>query len=88
MPEIIALPDYKETAKAHNLVGAPLSRRPDPHGFYARGETPRECPCHPVPLPLRDDRDTIELSPLWKRALERTFRVPFPDTIPVRLASA
>ena len=88
VPEIIALPDYKEIAKAHNLVGAPLSRRPDPHGFYARGETPRECPCHPVPLPLRDDRDTIELSPLWKRALERTFRVPFPDTIPVRPASA
>ena len=87
VPEIIALPDYKEIAKAHNLVGAPLSRRPDPHGFYARGQTPPECPCHPVPLPMRDDRDTIELSPLWKRALERTFRVPFTDTIPVRMAA-
>jgi hypothetical protein len=86
--EIIALPDYKDIAAAHHLVGAPLSRRPDPHGFYARGETPPECPCHPVPLPMRDDRDAIELSPLWKRALERTFRVPFSDTIPVRLASA
>ena len=85
--EIIALPDYHEIAQAHNLVSAPLARRPDPHGFYARGRTPPECPCHPVPLPRRDDRDAIELSPLWKRALERTFRVPFPHTIPIRMAA-
>ena len=34
-------------------------------------------------LPLRDDSDATSLSPLWQRALERIFRVPFPHTIPV-----
>ena len=81
--QIIALPDYREIARAHNLEGAPLAKRPDPHGFYDRGETPPPCPCHPVKLPLREEGDTIELSPLWKRALERTFRTPYPDTIPI-----
>ena len=83
--ELIALPDYQEIAAAHNLVRAPLVKRPDPHGFYARGETPLPCPCHPVALPLRDNPAAIELSPLWQRALERAFHVKFPDTIPVRL---
>ena len=81
--QIIALPDYAEIVRAHNLEGAPLARRPDPHGFYDRGQEPPRCPCHPVQLPRRDDSDTIQLSPLWQRALERTFRTPFPDTIPV-----
>ena len=82
--EIIALPDYREIAAANNLVNAPLAKRPDPHGFYPRGLTPPPCSCHPVNLDLRHEPSAIELSPLWKRALERTFRVPFPDTIPVR----
>ena len=81
--ELIALPDYREIARAHRLEGAPLAKRPDPHGFYDRGQEPPRCPCHPMKLPLRDDGDTIELSPLWQRALERTFRVPFPNTFPV-----
>ena len=86
--QIIALPDYAEIASTHNLEGSPLAKRPDPHGFYDRGQTPPECPCHRVPLPRRNDSDTIELSPLWKRALERTFRIPFPDTIPISPAAA
>lgn len=81
--QIIALPDYQEIIRAHNLEGAALARRPDPHGFYDRGQEPPRCPCHPVKLPLREEGDTIELSPLWKRALERTFRTSFPDTIPI-----
>ena len=80
--EIIALPDYKEIAAAHNLVGAPLSRRPDPHGFYARGETPRECPCHPVPLPLRDDRDTIECHPCGSAPWSAPSASPSPTPSP------
>ncbi|MDE2961342.1 MAG: hypothetical protein OXU28_15025 [Chloroflexota bacterium] len=84
--EIIALPDYREIARAHNLEGAPLARRPDPHGFYDRGQEPPRCPCHPVKLPLREEGDTIELSPLWQRALERVFRTPFPHTIPISAA--
>ena len=86
--QIIALDDYREIARAHHLEGAPLAKRPDPHGFYDRGQEPPRCPCHPVKLPLRDDSDTIELSPLWKRALERTFRTTFPDTIPISPVAA
>ena len=82
--EIIALPDYREIAESNNLVNAPLARRPDPHGFYPRGLTPPPCACHPENLDLRREPSTIELSPLWKRALEKTFRIEFPNTIPVR----
>lgn len=83
MAEIMALPNYKEIAEAHGLAGSPLARLPDHHDFYARGLTPRPCPCHPADLTQRGDPSTIELSPLWKRALERAFHVKFPDTIPV-----
>ena len=86
--EIIALPDYREIARTHGLEDAPLARRPDPHGFYARGQTPPECPCHPVQLPRRDTADTIELSPLRQRALQQTFRTPLPNTIPISPAAA
>ena len=81
--QIIALPDYRDIIRAHNLEGAPLARRPDPHGFYDRGQEPPRCPCRRVKLPRRDDSETIPPSPLWKRALERTFRFPFPDIIPI-----
>ena len=74
--------------RAYNLEGAPLAKRPDLHGFYDRRHEPPRCPCHPVKLPLREEGDTIELSPLWQRALERAFRVPFPDTIPISPAIA
>ena len=58
-----------------------MAKLPDAHGFYARGETPQKCPSHPEPLTLREDGDSIELSPLWKRALERAFRVSFPNLL-------
>ena len=83
MAEIMALPDYKEIAQAYGLAQSPLARLPDHHDFYARGLTPGPCPCHPADLSQRGDPSSIELSPLWKRALELTFRVKFPDTIPV-----
>lgn len=86
--EIIALPDFQDIARAHKLVDAPLARRPDPHGFYDRGRTPPpHCPCHPQPQRVRDTDDAIELSPLWRRALEKTFRTKFPETIPIRSAN-
>ena len=83
--EIIALPDYQQIAAAHGLANSPLARLPDHHDFYARGLTPRPCPCHPADLTRRDDPSSIELSPLWKRALESIFHVKFPDAIPVHL---
>ena len=82
-----ALADCREIARARRLDGAPLAKLPDAHGFYARGETSQKCPSHPEPLTLREDGDSIELSPLWKRALERTFRVCFPNTIRVTPAA-
>ncbi len=85
MMEIMALPEYKEIAEAHGLSRSPLARLPDHHNFYARGLTPGPCPCHPADLTLRGDPSSIELSPLWKRALESVFHVKFPDTIPVHL---
>ena len=85
MAEIMALPNYQEIAQAHSLDRSPLARLPDHHNFYARGLTPRPCPCHPADLTLRGDPSSIELSPLWKRALEHTFHAKFPDTIPVHL---
>ena len=81
---IIALPDYRDIAEKYGLVDAPLARLPDPHDFYSRGLTPRPCSCHPADLTLRRDPSSIRLSPLWKRALERTFHTTYPDTIPVR----
>ncbi len=83
MTEIMALPNYKEIAEAYGLAGSLLARLPDHHDFYARGLTPGPCPCHPADLTLLGDPSSIELSPLWKRALEDTFHVKFPDTIPV-----
>ena len=83
MAEIMALPNFKEIARTYDLTGSPLARLPDHHNFYARGLTPGPCPCHPADLTLRGDPSSIELSPLWKRALEHTFHVKFPDTIPV-----
>ncbi len=84
MVEIMALPNFKEIAEAHGLAQSPLARLPDHHNFYARGLTPRPCPCHPADLTMRGDPSSIDLSPLWKRALESAFHVKFPDTIPVR----
>ena len=84
LAEIMALPDYPKIAQAHGLAQSPLARLPDPHNFYARGLTPRPCSCHPAKLSLRGDPSSIELSPLWKRALEKTFHITYPDTIPVR----
>lgn len=85
MAEIMALPNFNEIARTYDLARSPLARLPDHHNFYARGLTPGPCPCHPADLTLRGDPSSIELSPLWKRALEHTFHVKFPDTIPVHL---
>ena len=79
----MALPRLNEIVASHNLEGAPYARRPDPHGFYDRGQTPPPCPCHPLRLGKHNDGPTVELSPLWQRALQKTFRVPFPDSIPI-----
>ena len=80
---IITLPNYDEIRNKFNLVGAPVAAEPDPHGAYLRGQPPQRCPCH------RDLWNKHEaaaetrftLSPLWKRALEKTFRTKLPDQL-------
>ena len=81
--DILTLPNYAEIRSRFNLSGAPLAAEPDPHGWYAHGRPPRPCPCHADLW----DRHTataerrISLSPLWRRALEKTFRTKLPDQL-------
>ena len=84
MSEILALPDYAQIAAAHGLTGVPLRKRPDPHGLYQRGLSPKPCSCHPEPLDLSQERGNVPvpLSPLWQKALSQTFKRNFPDQLP------
>lgn len=84
MSDILALPNFKDIAAAHGLTDAPLLKRPDPHGMYQRGLTPRPCPCHPEPLDLSEPTGALPLSPLWQKALAHTFRCNIPQTLPFR----
>ena len=80
---IINLPNYAEIRSRFNLLDAPLEAAPDPHGAYDRGQPPRPCPCH---QDLWDKHQAgnpnrVTLSPIWRRALEKTFRVKLPDQL-------
>lgn len=81
--DILALPDFKTIAAIHGLTRDPLAMRPDPHGMYSQGRTPIPCPCHPEPLDLCEEfPQTVTLSPLWRKALEKTFRMKIPAALP------
>ena len=82
MSEIIALPDFAEIAATHKLTGVPLRKLYDPHGMYERGISPKPCSCHPEPLDLSQERGDQPLSPLWQKALSKTFNRNFPDQLP------
>ena len=81
--DILTLPNYAEIRQRFDLSRAPIAAEPDPHGWYAHGEPPRPCPCH---QDLWDKYNAtavsrITLSPLWRRALEKTFRTKLPDQL-------
>ena len=81
--DVLDLPNYQEIIDRFNLIGAPMAAEPDPHGWYNRGQAPIPCPCHQA---LWDKHEAavehrIVLSPLWRRALEKTFRVKLPDPL-------
>ncbi len=81
--DILDLPNYRDIVAAYDLIGAPFAKRPDPHGMYEHGRTPRPCSCHPETRAMpSQDETTITLSPLWRRALEHAFGIPIPQTLP------
>ena len=81
--DIMTLPNYDEILSRFNLIGAPMAEEPDPHGSYHRGQPPRRCSCH------RDlwnkyasgNANRFTLSPLWRHALEKTFRTKLPEQL-------
>ena len=82
--DILSLPNYNEITRKFRLHSAPLAAEPDPHGHYAHGEAPRRCTCHADLWAKPQDPHRITLSPLWQRALEKTFRIKLPT--PLQLA--
>ena len=82
--DILSLPNYNEITRKFRLHSAPLAAEPDPHGHYAQGEAPRRCTCHADLWAKPQDPHRITLSPLWQRALEKTFRIKLPN--PLQLA--
>ena len=82
--DILSLPNYNEITRKFRLHSAPLTAEPDPHGHYAQGEAPRRCLCHADLWAKPQNPHRITLSPLWQRALEKTFRIKLPN--PLQLA--
>ena len=77
--DILRLPNFEEIRQQFRLFSAPLAAEPDPHGWYDRGDTPRRCQCHAHLWDKPQDPHRITLSPLWHRALEKTFRIRLPN---------
>ena len=82
--DILQLPNFEEIRQKFRLFRAPLAAEPDPHGWYERGDIPRRCRCHAELWEKPQDPHRITLSPLWQRALEKTFRIKLPDAITLR----
>ncbi|MCY4415663.1 MAG: hypothetical protein OXE87_05060, partial [Chloroflexi bacterium] len=82
--DILSLPNYNEITRKFRLHSAPLAAQPDPHGHYAQGDAPRRCLCHAHLWAKPQNPHRITLSPLWRRALEKTFRIKLPN--PLQLA--
>ncbi len=79
--DILSLPNYLEIRQKFRLHQAPLDTYPDPHGSYASGDTPRRCQCHADLWNKPRDPNRITLSPPWRRALEKTFRIRLPNPL-------
>ena len=79
--DILNLPNYAQIQAQHHLTNTPLAARPDPHGWYEKGHTPPPCSCHPETRGLPNDEPILTLSPLWRQALNQTFRLNLPPTL-------
>ncbi len=82
--DILSLPNLDHIRRRFNLAHIPLAAQPDPHGWYRYGMTPRPCSCHRELWEFPRDESSIILSPLWRRALEKTFWIKLPDPLQLR----
>ena len=79
--QIMSLPNYQDIQDKFHLRRIPMDTDPDPHGHYERGDLPRYCSCHADLWNRPRDEHRITLSPPWRRALEKTFRVTLPNPL-------
>ena len=78
--DVISLSNFQAIRQRFGLHDISLSAYPDPHDRYARGEQPRPCPCHShLWRESGPEPSQITLSPLWRKALEKTFRIKLPE---------
>ena len=82
--DILTLPNYEAIRRRFNLLHSLLSARPDPHGWYRQGRTPRPCRRHQELWRQPQDETVITLAPFWRFALEKTFRIKLPDDLQLR----
>lgn len=79
--DITTLPNFLEIRNRFRLHNSSFAAKTDPHGWYQSGRDPRPCPCHPRPRNASKNPDYIILSPLWRRALAKTFHLKLPDPL-------
>ena len=81
--DILNLPDYAAILSRFNLFGAPVAAEPDPHGAYDRGQFPTPCSCHRELWDKHEaaDPNRFTMSPLWRHALEKTYRQKLPTPL-------
>ena len=77
--DVVSLPNYLAIKQRFRLHRVSLSAQPDPHDWYSVGEQPRPCSCHPdLWREPKREPSRITISPLWRKALEKTFRIKLP----------
>ncbi|MYC34474.1 MAG: hypothetical protein F4X64_15020 [Chloroflexi bacterium] len=79
--DILGLPNFQDIRQRFGLHHIALSAMPDPHGWYARGDTPRRCQCHAELWNRPENPNRITLAPPWQKAIEKTFRVKLPNPL-------
>lgn len=89
--DILRLPNFQDIRQRFGLHHIALSAMPDPHGWYARGDTPRRCQCH---AELWNRRRTPTASPSrphgntpWKKPSASNSPTPSTSLANVQLPS-
>ena len=83
--DITNLPNFAKI-RSHFRLPNELAAKTDPHGHYEfLRQEPVPCYCHPKPRKITTNSAFITLSPLWRRALEKTFHIKLPTPLPLRI---
>ncbi len=83
--DITGLPNFAKI-RSHFRLPNELAAKTDPHGHYEfLRQEPVPCYCHPKPRKITTNSAFITLSPLWRRALEKTFHIKLPTPLPLRI---